>query len=138
MGTSALEVVDYVGGQYDGCVAFEKAPHFPVAGTSSVPAFYEKVQAALFFPDNLTALRALDLFSGYSASLSVSPKNPLDVWGACASSRITVFGKPGRLRVGSGGEWGDEVLADLCSERNIRLQLQGKVGAPQWFRPKNS
>ena len=45
------------------CQAFEKVLHDPVAGTSTVAAFNEKMQVGLLFLDDVIALRVMDEFS---------------------------------------------------------------------------
>ena len=58
------------------CKAFEKAPHVPIAGTSTVSMFNEKVQVDLAFLEDLIALHAMDMLSEYSLPLLVQWKNP--------------------------------------------------------------
>ena len=41
-------------------------------------------------------------------------------------------GSPKCIQVGEGGEWGNEVRADLCSERRIKLPFRG-TGAHPWI-----
>ena len=48
------------------CRAFDKAPHLPIAGTSSVSCFNERVQVDLLFLDDILAAHAMDVFSKYS------------------------------------------------------------------------
>ena len=56
--------------------AFDVAPAIPVAGTSSVSSFNEKVQVDLLFSGDLIALHVLDLFSRYSPLSPVRSKGP--------------------------------------------------------------
>ena len=64
----------------------DKAPHLPIAGTSSVSCFNERVQADLLFLDDIIAARAMDVFSKYSLLRRVKSKNPEEVWDVfCAS-----------------------------------------------------
>ena len=97
-----------------------------MAGASSVPAPNEKVPADLSFLGNLITAHAMNRFSRYSMPARASSENPLEMWGTVAASRITVFEKRRCLRMDSGGECRDEIWADSRSERNVRLQFQGK------------
>ena len=47
----------------DVCGAFDKAPHVPIAGTSAVSLFNEKVQDDLPLLGDLVVLHATDMFS---------------------------------------------------------------------------
>ena len=66
--------VDQVWETCDVCRAFDKAPHIPIAGSATAPAFNEKVQAALLFLDDLIVARAMDVFSKYSLLHPVQTK----------------------------------------------------------------
>ena len=61
------------------CRAFDVAPAIPVAGTSSVSSFNERVQVDPPFSDDLIALHVPDLFSRYSPPVPVRSKNPEEV-----------------------------------------------------------
>ena len=74
--------MDAVVTQCEVCRAFDKAPHLPIAGTSMVAAFNEKLQVDLLFLDDLIVLHIMDVFSKYSVLTPVRSKNPLEVWGA--------------------------------------------------------
>ena len=76
----------------------------------------------------ITALRAVGVFSKYPLLIAVSSKHPQEVWDAFFSLRIGVLGHPQSIRMGEGGEWKDAVRADLRSGRDIELKFQG-VGA---------
>ena len=52
------------------CQAFEKAPHAPVAGTSTAAMSNEKLQV------DVIALRIMDVYSEYSLPIPVRTKNP--------------------------------------------------------------
>ena len=58
------------------CQAFEKAPRAPVAETSTVATFNEKLQADLLFLDDIIALRVMGVFSEYSLLIPVRTKSP--------------------------------------------------------------
>ena len=58
--------VDGVLGNCEVCRAFDKAPHLPVAGTSSVSCFNERIQVDLLFSGDIIAVHAMDAFSKYS------------------------------------------------------------------------
>ena len=112
--------------------AFDEVPRLPAAGTSVVSASNEKVQMGLLLLEKLIAPHAFVLFSRYSMLVLASSKNPSEVWGAFAASRITAVGKPRYMRMNSGGVWQDGVWADLRPGRSFRLLPQGK-GAFPWM-----
>ena len=58
--------VDQVLETCDVCRAFDKAPHIPIAGTTTVSAFNEKVQVDLLFLGDLIVAHAMDVFPKYS------------------------------------------------------------------------
>ena len=68
-----IQHVDEVASQCDTCKAFEKAPHIPIAGTSTVSMFNERLQMDLLFLDAIIALRIMDVFSKYSILTRVRP-----------------------------------------------------------------
>ena len=90
--------------------------------------FDEKLLADLLFLDDITALRAMDVFSTSAPSMPVRAKNPQEVWGAFCNSRIGIFGPPQCVQMDKGGEWGNEVWAESHSERRIKSLLLS-VGA---------
>ena len=53
------------------------------------------------------------------------------VRGALRSARIGVSGQPKCIQTNEGGAWQNEVWADPCSERRVKLQIQG-AGARSW------
>ena len=116
---------DEVSENCDVCRALDKAPHVPNAGTSAVPMFNEKAQVDLPFLGDLVALRAMDMFSKYSLLLPVQPKNPREAWGVFCGGRLGASGPRMRIQMDEGGEWENEVWADLRAERRIKLQFQG-------------
>ena len=99
-----LTCVDEVLAQCEVCQAFEKAPHYPAAGTSTVATFNEKLQVFLPLLDDITALHVTDVFSTYSLLISARTKNPWEVWGASRSSWIGVYGPPLGIQIDEGGE----------------------------------
>ena len=77
------------------CRAFDKAPHIPIAGTTTVSAFNEKVQVDLLFLDDLIVVRAMDVFSKYSLlrpAHSKKPQEPCDVF--CAGCNFPSYVHP--------------------------------------------
>ena len=112
--------VDSVLGNCEVCRAFDKAPHLPIAGTSSVSCFNERVQVDLLFLDDIIAAHAMDVFSKYSLLHRVKSKNPQEVWDVFCASWLGTFGPPKCLQMDEGGEWKNEVWADYCSERRIK------------------
>ena len=75
--------------------AFDAAPAIPVAGTSKVSSFNEKVQVDLLFLGDLIALHVLDVFPRYSLLVPVRPKNPEEVWDTFCTSWLAALGNPG-------------------------------------------
>ena len=61
------------------CRASGKAPHVPLAGTSTASMLNEKAQADLLFLGDIIALREMDKFPKYSLLLPVQSKNPREV-----------------------------------------------------------
>ena len=120
--------VDAVLGQCEVRRVCEKAPHAPTAGTSKVSMFNEKLQADFLFPDNLTALRAVAVFSKYSPLTPARSKNRQEVSDAFCNSRIGVFGQPQLIQTQESGAWKNEVRTDLRPARRTKLRFQG-VGA---------
>ena len=114
------------------CRAFDKAPHLPIAGTSSVSCFNERVQVDLLFLDDIIAARAMDVFSKYSLLHRVKSKNPQEVRDVFCAGWLGTFGPPKCLQMDEGGERKNEVWADYCTERRIKLLFQG-VGAHPWL-----
>ena len=90
----SLTCADEVLARCEGCQAFERAPHAPAGGTSNVAMFNEEVQADFSFFGDIIALHVMDVYSKYSAPIPVRTKNPQEVWDACCSSWIGVFGLP--------------------------------------------
>ena len=127
-----LTCVDEVAGQCEVCRALDGAPHAPVAETSAVAMFREKLQADLLFVYDITTVRVMEVFSTYSHLLPVRAKNPHEVWGASCSSWIGVFGPPARIQMDEGGDWKNASRTDLLSESRIKLLVQG-VGARPWI-----
>ena len=56
--------------------AFDEAPQAPIAGTSTVAVFNEKLQAVSFFLGDTIASHAMDVFPKYSTLIPVRTKNP--------------------------------------------------------------
>ena len=98
-----IQHVDEVVSQCETCQAFAEAPHLPIAGTSQVAMFNERLQMDLLFFDDIIALHIMDVFSKYSILTRVRPKNPQEVWDAFISSWVGVFGNPKSLHLDEGG-----------------------------------
>ena len=130
--TCLLRHVEEVVNQCDVCKAFDKAPHTPIAGTSAVAMFNEKLQVDLLFLDDLIALHIMAVFPKYSILTLVRSKNPLEVWDAFVACWIGIFGPPKAIQMDEGGEWKNEVWADFCADRRIKLFFQG-VGVHPWI-----
>ena len=107
------------------CRAFERAPHVLVTGTSTVAMFDENLQV-------MVAGQVMDGFPEYSLMIPVRPKNPQEVWDASCSSRLGVFGPPLKIQMDEGGEWNNELRAELRSKQQIKLLSQG-AGAHPWI-----
>ena len=76
---SLVQYVDEVVRNCEVCRAFDMAPSIPIAGTSTVSAFNEKLQIDLLFLDEHIVLHVLDIFSRYSLMVPVRSKNPEEV-----------------------------------------------------------
>ena len=74
--------------------------------------------------DVTIALHALDMFPKNSLLLLVQAKNHHEVWDVFFSGWLGIFGPPTSYEMDEGG-WKNEVWADLCAERRIKLQFQG-------------
>ena len=73
---------------------FDKAPHVPFAGASTVSMFDGKLRVDLPFFDDTIALHATDFSSKYPLLIPAMSKNPQGVSDAFCVSRIGVFGQP--------------------------------------------
>ena len=125
-----LTCVDGVLERCDKCRPLDKAPHVPVAGTSTVFRFNEKSREDLLFSGDIIALRAMDVSSQYSLSKPARSKNPQEVWNSFRNSRGGVFGQPRSIQVDEGGGRKNEVRTDLRSDRRTKLQFQGVRAHP--------
>ena len=86
------------------CRAFDKAPHLPIAGTSSVSCFNERVQVDLLFLDDIIAAHAMGAFSKYSLLRQVKSKNPQEVWDVFCAGWLDAFGRLKSIQMDEGGE----------------------------------
>ena len=120
-----LAATGCVVGECDVREASGKAPRMPAADTSLDSTFNAEVQAGPRFLEPFMTIRASNSFPRHATPISASSKNPMDPRDASAASRITVSGKPRHLQMKTGGEWKNEVWADLRPERIIRSQFQG-------------
>ena len=82
--------------------ASDRPSHLPDAGTLSAPSFIESLRVDLFFLHYAVALRAMDRYATHPFLVPAHSRNPLEVRGAFLGSRISVFGRPWRIRM---GEW---------------------------------
>ena len=125
---SVLKVVESVVDEFDVCAGLGRAPHLPIASTSRASASSEKVQVDLRSLGCLVTPHTIDLFSRYSTPVRASSKNPLEVWGALAASRITVLGKPGRF------QWAVAVNGEMkygrTGVRNATFAVSFRARAP--------
>ena len=126
-----LDFVYFAVDQCEVCWAFGKAHRLAVAGASSVSSFCGKLQGDLLFLGDVVALRAMDVRTTVPLPARVRPESP-------HGSSGTVLGQPPTKRMRAGGEARNEIRADLCAERIIRLHLQGEgvhplfFGEPEW------
>ena len=123
-----LTSVDEILGQCEVCRTFDKAPRAPVAGAPTAPMFIERLLADLLPPDDLIALRAMDVFPEYSFLIPARTMYLQELWGIFCNSRIGVSGHPQSIQTGEGGDRRNEMWTDSCSGSRIKLQIQG-VGA---------
>ena len=115
--------VDDVLGNCDVCRAFAGAPHVPIAGTSAVSMCNEEVQVDLLFLGDVVVAHAMDVFSKYSLLHPVQSENPQEVRGVFCAGWLPTFGRPKCIRMDEGGEWENEIWADFCAERRIKMQF---------------
>ena len=101
------------------CRALDKTSNLPIAGTTSAPPLYEKLQVELPFLVGILALRAMDMYSKYSLLMPVRAGNPSEARGASRSSWIAICGRSQCIRMDEGGGWGNEVRTDLCAGRRL-------------------
>ena len=78
----------------DVCRACDKAPHVPIAGTTTASAVNEKVQVDLLFLDDLLVVHAMDIFSKYSLLRPAQSENPQEVWDVFCAGWLGTFGPP--------------------------------------------
>ena len=71
--------VDEVSGQCEVCRTFDKAPHVPIADTSTASMFNEKAQVDLPSVDGIVVLRAVDMRPTFSPLLPVQSEYPQEV-----------------------------------------------------------
>ena len=94
-------------------------PQLPVVGTSSASSVNEKPQADLPF----FGRSACPPCDGHAPQapllLHVRSKNPVGVSDTSSGLRIAVFGGPGIMQMGEGGEWGYRIRTDFCTEQNV-------------------
>ena len=112
--------------------ASDRAPHGPTAGTPTVSTVYEKLQIDLLFLGDMVALRVMDVSSKFSFLTPVRSESLQKASGALSSLRIGIFRLPKSIRMDEGEELQNDVWADFCSGRRIKLFLQW-VGARPWI-----
>ena len=128
-----MHLVDYVDEVLDHCEAwgaFEKAPHAPIAGTSTVPMLSEQLQAGRLSSDDPIAFHAMDVYSKDPLLIPVRSKNPQGVRDAPRAAWIGVSRRPKGIPTDAGGEWKKQVGTDPGSDRRFRLQFQGAEARP--------
>ena len=81
----------------------DEAPRLPVAGTSVVSSFNEKVYVDLLFLDDVIALSDVGPVSKYLHVASVQLENPLEAREALSAPRISVFCRPRSMQMDSDG-----------------------------------
>ena len=128
--THLVNFADEELGSCDVRMAFEKAPHAPIAGTSAVSTFNEKAHVDLLFLGDPIVAHARDVFPKYPLLLPVQAENPQDAWDLVCGGRLGLFGPPNCILAHEGGEWRNEIWTDLRAKRRIRLQFQGVVARP--------
>ena len=86
--------MDAVSGRRAGRRAFDKAPHAPIAGASTVAMYNEKLHVVLRFLSDGIALHVMDVFPELCRVIRVRTENPQEVWGPLCKSRIGAFCPP--------------------------------------------
>ena len=98
-----VNYVDEVLEQCDVCCSFDKAPHAPLAGASAVPIFYEGSQVDPSSLCDLTAFRAMGVFSKYFPLMPVRQRNLQEVLDAIHGAWIGFFGQLKCVQWADGG-----------------------------------
>ena len=111
----SVDCVDEVSERCDVRRSYEKAPHVPIAETSTVSMFNEKLRPDLAFLGDLIALHAVDVFSKFSLLIPVRSMCHQEVRDAICGAQIGVFVQPKSIQMDEGGGWGNEVWPDFRS-----------------------
>ena len=74
----------------------------------------------------------MDMFPKYSLLFAVQSGNPREVWGNLSSGWLGFCGPPKSIQFDEGGEQKHGIRADLCAERQVKLQFQG-AGVHSWL-----
>ena len=127
-----MHSANYLDGVWGQCGVhrdFDKGPHAPIPETSTASTFAEKLQVDLLFPGDFIA--NFTKYAHFPSTPILTPgrwKNPQEVRDAFCYALIGVFGRPKSVQNVEGGQWENEVWADECSARRIKLRRHG-VGA---------
>ena len=97
--------VDAVLENRDARRALDMAPRVPIAGTSAVSMFNEKVQVDLPFSGDPIVEHAMDVFSKNSLLRPVQSENPQEVWDVFRAGWLGPFGPPKCIQMNGGGTW---------------------------------
>ena len=105
VGKAGLDAAGSVVNLCEVCQVLHKAPHLPIADTSQASALNERLQVDLHFLYDVITLHAMDLFPKYPLLARVLPNDPLEVWGASATSQIAALGNPRGIQSAGDEEW---------------------------------
>ena len=101
--------VDAALGDCDVWRVFDKAPHVPIAGTSTASALNEEVRADPLSLDDITALRAMDMPSKCSLLLPDQSRAAVG-WDVSCSGWLGIFGPPKTIQMDDGGRTEEQDL----------------------------
>ena len=116
-----VNYVDEVSGHCEVRLAFDKAPHVPIVGTSTASMLHEKVQVNVPFSDDVIALRAVDMYFENSLLLLAQSANPQEVRDSFRAEWLRIFGPPAGIQMGGGGGRKNEIWTDSRAERRIKF-----------------
>ena len=95
------------------CRALGRAPHVPIAGTSTVFLVYGELQFDLLHLDEIIVLRARDVVSMYSRLTPGRSEIPQEVCDVVSRLRVVIFGSPKGLRTDERGRMEERCLGRL-------------------------
>ena len=123
--------VDEVLERCEVCRAFDKDPHVPIIGTSTVPMFHGKLRVDLPLLGDIFFLRATDVRATLSLLIPAA-RRILRKFGAPFAEVNGRLLATKSIQMDEAAKWKHELWMDLCSESRIKFQFQG-TGARTWI-----